>query len=44
MIFAGGVSPRQNGGIGGLKEAPEAYRHFDAREEGWTKVTLSPTA
>lgn len=27
-----------------LTEAPEAYRHFDAREEGWTKVVLKPGA
>lgn len=26
----------------GLAEAPEAYRHFDARDEGWTKVVLKP--
>ena len=25
-----------------LDEAPEAYRHFDAREDGWTKVVLHP--
>jgi glutathione-independent formaldehyde dehydrogenase len=25
-----------------LDEAPEAYRHFDAREQGWTKVVLHP--
>jgi glutathione-independent formaldehyde dehydrogenase len=25
-----------------LDEAPEAYRHFDARDEGWTKVVLKP--
>jgi hypothetical protein len=27
----------------GLDEAPEAYRHFDNRDEGWTKVVLNPT-
>lgn len=27
-----------------LSEAPEAYEHFDAREEGWTKVVLRPAA
>jgi glutathione-independent formaldehyde dehydrogenase len=27
-----------------LEEAPEAYRHFDARENGWTKVVLHPNA
>jgi glutathione-independent formaldehyde dehydrogenase len=27
-----------------LEEAPEAYRHFDAREKGWTKVVLHPHA
>ena len=25
-----------------LDQAPEAYKHFDAREEGWTKVVLHP--
>jgi glutathione-independent formaldehyde dehydrogenase len=25
-----------------LDEAPEAYKHFDARENGWTKVVLRP--
>ncbi len=25
-----------------LDEAPTAYKHFDARDEGWTKVTLKP--
>ncbi len=28
----------------GLDEAPDAYRHFDARDEGWTKVVLKPAA
>jgi threonine dehydrogenase-like Zn-dependent dehydrogenase len=23
-----------------LAEAPEAYKHFDARDNGWTKVVL----
>ncbi|MDD2861539.1 MAG: hypothetical protein PHI71_10800, partial [Acidiphilium sp.] len=23
-----------------LDQAPDAYRHFDARDEGWTKVVL----
>ena len=27
-----------------LDEAPEAYEHFDARDEGWTKVILKPAA
>ncbi|MBC7840427.1 MAG: glutathione-independent formaldehyde dehydrogenase [Nitrospiraceae bacterium] len=27
-----------------LKEAPDAYKHFDAREKGWTKVLLKPAA
>lgn len=27
-----------------LDEAPEAYRRFDARDEGWTKVILKPAA
>lgn len=27
-----------------LREAPEAYRHFDAREYGWIKVLLKPAA
>jgi threonine dehydrogenase-like Zn-dependent dehydrogenase len=26
----------------GLDEAPEAYRHFDERIDGWTKVVLHP--
>lgn len=26
-----------------LDQAPEAYQHFDARDEGWTKVVLNPT-
>jgi glutathione-independent formaldehyde dehydrogenase len=25
-----------------LTQAPEAYQHFDARDEGWTKVVLKP--
>lgn len=25
-----------------LHEAPDAYKHFDARDEGWTKVVLKP--
>lgn len=25
-----------------LDQAPEAYKNFDAREDGWTKVTLTP--
>jgi threonine dehydrogenase-like Zn-dependent dehydrogenase len=27
-----------------LEEAPRAYRHVDARDEGCTKVILNPTA
>lgn len=27
-----------------LDQAAEAYRHFDRREEGWTKVVLKPAA
>jgi len=27
-----------------LDEAPDACKHFDAREEGWTKVVLKPAA
>lgn len=27
-----------------LDEAPDAYNHFDAREDGWTKVILHPAA
>jgi glutathione-independent formaldehyde dehydrogenase len=27
-----------------LDEAPDAYRRFDAREDGWTKVLLHPAA
>jgi threonine dehydrogenase-like Zn-dependent dehydrogenase len=26
----------------GLDEAPAAYQHFDAREDGWTKVVVHP--
>jgi len=26
----------------GLDEAPDAYRHFDDRDEGWTTVVLEP--
>jgi glutathione-independent formaldehyde dehydrogenase len=25
-----------------LDEAPNAYEHFDARDDGWTKVVLKP--
>jgi len=25
-----------------LEEAPDAYKHFDSREQGWTKVVLHP--
>lgn len=27
-----------------LAEAPTGYQHFDARDSGWTKVVLAPTA
>jgi glutathione-independent formaldehyde dehydrogenase len=27
-----------------LTRAPEGYKHFDARDNGWTKVVLSPAA
>jgi glutathione-independent formaldehyde dehydrogenase len=27
-----------------LADAPDAYRHFDDRDEGWTKVILKPAA
>ena len=27
-----------------LGEAPDAYRHFDARDDGWTKVVLKTAA
>lgn len=27
-----------------LKDAPDAYKRFDARERGWTKVLLKPAA
>ena len=27
-----------------LDEAPDAYNHFDAREDGWTKVVLKPAS
>lgn len=26
----------------GLHEAPHAYKHFDSRDNGWTKVILKP--
>jgi threonine dehydrogenase-like Zn-dependent dehydrogenase len=26
----------------GLDDAPDAYEHFDSRDEGWTKVILKP--
>jgi glutathione-independent formaldehyde dehydrogenase len=25
-----------------LDAAPDAYEHFDHRDEGWTKVVLAP--
>ena len=25
-----------------LERAPEAYEHFDKRDDGWTKVVLHP--
>jgi glutathione-independent formaldehyde dehydrogenase len=28
----------------GLDEAPDAYKHFDDRDAGWTKVVLKPAA
>jgi glutathione-independent formaldehyde dehydrogenase len=27
-----------------LEQAPDAYKHFDARDNGWTKVVLKPVA
>lgn len=27
-----------------LEKAPDAYKHFDARDDGWTKVVLKPAA
>lgn len=27
-----------------LDQAPQAYQHFDARDDGWTKVVLKPAA
>jgi threonine dehydrogenase-like Zn-dependent dehydrogenase len=27
-----------------LDQAPDAYKHFDDRDEGWTKVILHPKA
>ncbi len=27
-----------------LEDAPNAYKHFDARDKGWTKVVLKPAA
>lgn len=26
------------------EDAPDAYRHFDRRDTGWTKVMLKPEA
>lgn len=26
-----------------LEDAPNAYQHFDSRDDGWTKVTLHPS-
>ena len=28
----------------GLDQAPDAYKHLDARDDGWTKVVLKPAA
>jgi threonine dehydrogenase-like Zn-dependent dehydrogenase len=28
----------------GLDDAPDAYRHFDQRDQGWTKVVLHPNS
>jgi glutathione-independent formaldehyde dehydrogenase len=28
----------------GFDEAPEAYKNFDDRKNGWTKVVLKPAA
>jgi glutathione-independent formaldehyde dehydrogenase len=25
-----------------LDEGPDAYQHFDSRDDGWTKVVLHP--
>ena len=25
-----------------LEQGPDAYRHFDGRDDGWTKVVLKP--
>jgi glutathione-independent formaldehyde dehydrogenase len=27
-----------------LGEAPKAYKHFDATDDGWTKMVLKPAA
>jgi len=27
-----------------LTQAPEGYKNFDARKDGWTKVVLKPAA
>jgi len=27
-----------------LNQAPEAYKHFGARDSGWTKIVLKPAA
>lgn len=32
------------GPVGLWDKAPDAYQHFDARENGWTKIVLKPAA
>ncbi len=39
ILYCGVVSHKLS-----LHDAPNAYQHFDAREDGWTKVILKPTA
>ena len=31
-----------SGGLVEADDAPDAYEHFDSRDQGWTKVVLKP--
>ena len=45
MIYAGRATPSFIlSHVLPLSQAPDAYKHFDAREMGWTKVALDPAA
>ena len=41
LVEQGSVDPLV-GDVLPLDQAPDAYGHFDARDEGWTKVLLKP--